>query len=159
MVFEDRWVEGQPGEDDGEEAGRPGEQPAVGDAQIEGGERRREQGPADRDPLAVELQGNGGGDAGEDRPGDQGEPPRVAFRERGSSLQPHQAGEEEGEGDRLRHRERPDHPAIAPGEEGVPAEEEERQAGEDCRQIGLPEPPRPFSRSFSENEGEGEVGR
>ena len=62
MIGEDRRVERQPDEDGDEQAGRPVEEPAVRDAQIESGEGGGEERPAQGDPLAVELEGDGRGD-------------------------------------------------------------------------------------------------
>ena len=86
MVAEDVRVQRQADEHGGEQAGRPGEQAAVGDAPVEGGEGGGEERPADGDPLAVELEGDRRRDAGEHRAGDQREPPVVPFREDPSGL-------------------------------------------------------------------------
>src|SRR3954465_1265818 len=115
LVAEHLWVHCKADEDRAAERHREQEQSLVGEAGVKPGERRSFQGPADCDPVALQLQWDRKSDEAERGASNEGEPGHFSRRARHTAaLEPNEAGENEGEERGLDDGECPNDGGVSP---------------------------------------------
>ena len=139
VVREDGRIQREAHERGEEKRERPRDEAAMADAPVEPRERRPEERPAEREPLPLELQGNGDRHEGERRARHERQARAVLLRR---DPEREEAREERGHPQRHRERKEPDDAPVSPVLERPAQEREQTRARDDGGEVRCALPPR-----------------